>query len=101
MESWIAARIDGQSRREAAGHLSAREVPEKSLRQLEKWIHTTIHQAKVLFSNLASEIGESHHWLKEAAAGNPRPTTTSTVRYARSSRCTTICDPDKIVSRNV
>lgn len=73
MESFIAARIDGQSRREAAGHLSARGVPEESLRRIEKLIHTAIHQAKALFSDLASEIGEAYRWVKEATAGDPRP----------------------------
>jgi len=73
VEAFIAGRRDGRSRREAGRHLTNRGVPEDSLRRIEKLIYTAIQRAKVLFGDLAVQIGEVYHWLKEATAGDPRP----------------------------
>jgi hypothetical protein len=73
VEAFIVGRHGGQSRRDAGRHLTDRGVPEESLRRIEKLIYTAIHRAKALFGDLAVQIGEVYHWLKEATAGDPRP----------------------------
>jgi hypothetical protein len=73
VEAFIAGRCAGDSRRVAGSMLMQRGVKEGYLRRIEKLIHTAIHRAKALFWDLASQIGETYRWLKEATAGDPRP----------------------------
>jgi hypothetical protein len=73
VESFVAARSAGCSRRGAASMLIQRGVQEGYLRRIEKLIRTAIHRAKALFGDLACEIGEAYRWLQEATAGDSRP----------------------------